>query len=161
MTSTAVTFVVKGVAQPKGNLRTRGYVDKAGEIHTRAYEAGKGARPWMQIVNRAAQDYAGGVYFGKHVAVRIAIAFFLPRPDLPKRFRRPVKKPDIDKLTRAVLDGLKGVVYHDDGQVVDLIVRKAFAMTEPHVRVVVDHAEPLDEITVQEDLFAGLEEIRR
>jgi Holliday junction resolvase RusA-like endonuclease len=46
------------------------------------------------------------------------------RPNIPAH---PATRPDIDKLTRAVLDALKtGRAYSDDGQVVDLIVRKRY-----------------------------------
>lgn len=39
----------------------------------------------------------------------------------------PASAPDIDKLTRAVLDSMTGIVFVDDGQVVDLRVSKRFA----------------------------------
>lgn len=32
----------------------------------------------------------------------------------------PTRRPDVDKLARAVLDALTGIVYHDDSQVVRL-----------------------------------------
>jgi Holliday junction resolvase RusA-like endonuclease len=34
----------------------------------------------------------------------------------------PAKRPDVDKLTRHVLDACKGVLYNDDGQIVRLTV---------------------------------------
>jgi crossover junction endodeoxyribonuclease RusA len=39
----------------------------------------------------------------------------------------PSVAPDIDKLVRAALDALTGVVFVDDGQVVELIATKAYA----------------------------------
>lgn len=38
----------------------------------------------------------------------------------------PSSKPDIDKLARAVLDALKGVAWHDDGQVTGAPAWKEF-----------------------------------
>lgn len=34
------------------------------------------------------------------------------------------KRPDLDKLARAVLDAMAGIVYRDDAQVVGLLARK-------------------------------------
>ena len=45
------------------------------------------------------------------------------RPSAPKQHLQP---PDIDKLTRAVLDGLTGVAYDDDAQVIGLAVSKSW-----------------------------------
>lgn len=72
--------------------------------------------------------------------VRVEITFLFARPAghfgrgtnaavlRPGAPAHPATRPDIDKLTRAVLDALKtGRAYTDDGQVVDLIVRKRYA----------------------------------
>ena len=61
--------------------------------------------------------------------IRIAVDFYLPRPKShPKRREIPhTKKPDLDKLARAVLDALTGVVYDDDAQVVALRCTKRHA----------------------------------
>lgn len=40
---------------------------------------------------------------------------------------RPTKKPDADNIAKAVLDALNGLAYHDDAQVVELHVSKAYA----------------------------------
>lgn len=47
-------------------------------------------------------------------------------PDDTEHFQAP----DIDKLTRAVLDSLTGVVYHDDKQVKELKIKKRWAKRE-------------------------------
>jgi Holliday junction resolvase RusA-like endonuclease len=39
----------------------------------------------------------------------------------------PTVPPDLDKLIRAVLDGLTGVAYKDDGQVVRITAVKIYA----------------------------------
>ncbi|QFY42969.1 RusA family crossover junction endodeoxyribonuclease [Candidatus Methylospira mobilis] len=38
----------------------------------------------------------------------------------------PTKKPDIDNIEKALLDGMNGVVWRDDVQVVDVIKSKRF-----------------------------------
>jgi len=49
----------------------------------------------------------------------------------------PAKRPDVDKYVRHVLDALKGVVYADDGQVVEVSAVKLFgdpARTEVEIQ---------------------------
>ena len=61
--------------------------------------------------------------------VAVFIQFYLPRPKtLPKKITLPAKRPDLDKLARAVLDGLtEGGAWLDDGQVVRLQAAKYYA----------------------------------
>lgn len=47
---------------------------------------------------------------------------------------RPCKKPDIDNVIKSVLDGLNGVAYEDDKQVVELHAEKYYDLT-PRVEV--------------------------
>lgn len=56
----------------------------------------------------------------------VALHFFLKRPGAPKYVTRPAKRPDLDKLTRAVLDAISGILYADDGQVVSIEAEKLF-----------------------------------
>jgi Holliday junction resolvase RusA-like endonuclease len=60
------------------------------------------------------------VFAPREIPVRVAITFVFEKPKTaPKGRTRPVVKPDIDKLTRACMDALTGVLYDDDSQVVD------------------------------------------
>lgn len=47
---------------------------------------------------------------------------------------RPTKKPDCDNIAKIILDALNGIAYHDDSQVVGLVVTKHYA-EEPRVEV--------------------------
>ena len=40
---------------------------------------------------------------------------------------KPAKKPDIDNLAKAILDGLNEIVFKDDAQIVSLHVTKVYA----------------------------------
>jgi len=57
---------------------------------------------------------------------RLTVCFRLARPKRSPR-ALPCVRPDLDKLVRAVLDALSGVLYRDDGQVVELIASKSYA----------------------------------
>lgn len=61
--------------------------------------------------------------------VRVDMEFYLPD-------RRRV---DLDNLSKAVLDGLKGVIFADDSQVVTLHLEKFYGSQNPGVDVVVNY----------------------
>lgn len=52
---------------------------------------------------------------------------------------RPTGRPDVDNFAKAVLDGLNGIVWRDDAQVVSLTATKYYA-DAPRVEVRVDTA---------------------
>lgn len=68
--------------------------------------------------------YAGPKHSGP-VAVRIDVYDALPK-SRPKRVEAEpnTAKPDADNVAKAVLDGLNGVAWEDDAQVVSLMVIK-------------------------------------
>jgi len=66
-----------------------------------------------------------------------------PRKRTPRpAYMRP-KRPDADNIAKAVLDAAQGILFHDDGQVVDLRVQKWYAAQGDTARV---------EVTVEEVL---------
>lgn len=69
------------------------------------------------------------------VGVDMELLFVFNRPKTVKR-DEPYVRPDLDKLIRAVLDGLTGVAYEDDQQVVRLTAQKAYGETEGvHIKI--------------------------
>ena len=126
---TIVTIKVSGEPAPQGSKRHVG--------GGRMIEASKKLPPWREAVRAEVQRTMverGLVPLEGPVICKVH--FFLPRPQghfgkrglLPSAPSFPWKKPDVDKLARAVLDGAKaGGVYRDDAQVIDLHVRKDYA----------------------------------
>lgn len=49
---------------------------------------------------------------------------------------RPVTKPDADNYAKGPLDAMKGIIWKDDGQIVDLIARK-FYSSKPRIEITV------------------------
>jgi Holliday junction resolvase RusA-like endonuclease len=87
-------------------------------------ESSRAVGPWREAVRTEVQR-AGGAQLAGPVAV--SVQFFLARP-ASRRDAYPAKRPDLDKLCRAILDGLKaGGAYRDDGQVVSLTAAKFWA----------------------------------
>ena len=54
---------------------------------------------------------------------------------------RPTKKPDIDNVTKSVLDALNGVAYKDDTQVAEVSVRKWWTAGSDRIDVLIENAE--------------------
>ncbi|MBM2884077.1 RusA family crossover junction endodeoxyribonuclease [Chromobacterium phragmitis] len=52
----------------------------------------------------------------------------------------PTKKPDADNVQKAIFDGMNGVVWVDDVQACDIVVRKRYGAT-PGVEVVVQEIQ--------------------
>jgi crossover junction endodeoxyribonuclease RusA len=60
--------------------------------------------------------------------VRVRIVFNRSRPKSKrKKAMYAATRPDIDKLARAVLDAMTGIVFIDDAQVAGLIAEKRYA----------------------------------
>lgn len=120
----ALEFTVFGKPQPQGS--SRAFVTRGGRAVVTSDNPN--LKDWRQQVGMAAQaapGYAGALIEGP---VRVSAAFHLSRPkSRPKREQQPDRKPDLDKLARALLDGITGVVIRDDAQVCRLEVTKLYA----------------------------------
>ena len=66
-------------------------------------------------------------------AVKLEIDFYVKKPIKCKR-KYPTIKPDIDNQIKSILDGLNGIAYHDDKQVVDIKASKFYA-DEDYVKI--------------------------
>jgi crossover junction endodeoxyribonuclease RusA len=121
-TDFALDLFVPGKPAPQGSKRHVG-----GGVMV---ESSKAVAPWRTTVAwHAAQAYRLAPLDG---AVWVSLLFVMPRPAAtPKRSTpQAVKRPDLDKLTRAVFDALSGVVWRDDSQVVQLVASKRLASLE-------------------------------
>jgi crossover junction endodeoxyribonuclease RusA len=141
ISSRVVAFDVYGVPAPKGSTKAMPHRATGRIIVT---ETNKHTRPWAALVTDAAKQAAGGaIAFTRGAAVHLTVTFILPRPaSLPKRVQHHTKKPDLDKLTRALKDALTGVVWQDDSQVVHVAAHKRYAGLDemPGARVAVEQA---------------------
>ena len=85
---------------------------------------------WRHAINDEARHATNGTSPATG-PVTIEAHFTIPKPaSTPKRRRTwPIKtrSGDLDKLARAALDAMTGVVYTDDAQVIDLHVTKDLA----------------------------------
>lgn len=132
------TFV-PGTPAPQGSKR---YVGNGINI-----ESSKKVKPWRaDIREHFLACYDQPPMTG---AVAVQLEFVMPRPaSAPKRSTPPaIKRPDLDKLARAVLDAIGSAgAWTDDARVTDLHARKRLAEIGevPGVHIVVsDLSSPL------------------
>ena len=132
----------------RGNPAAQGSHKYVGHRKGRAVlvESSKRLPKWREAVQDAALQRLDPIPAG--VPVRVEIHFVMPRPkSLPKSRPTPpaVKRiGDLDKLCRAILDGLDGPAYADDSQVTVLVADKRIAEPgeEPGARINVEALEP-------------------
>jgi len=128
----ALTFTLQGIPQPKGSTRAfvrggRAFVT-SDNPHVAEWARDLALAAW-------AARRADGVGEPSLDAIVIEAWFYFPPPiKLPPGRVFPTVRPDIDKCARALLDALTGVLYRDDGQVVDLLARKRYS-ERPRVEV--------------------------
>lgn len=84
---------------------------------------------WRDVVAWTARDAMAGRDLVEDGPVYVMATFSLSRPkSAPKRRVCPTTKPDVDKLSRGLLDALTGVCWRDDSQVVGLTVSKRYCV---------------------------------
>lgn len=130
ITSWSFQLFVPGRPAPQGSKRHVG--------NGIMVESSKAVAPWRTTVAwHVSQVWNLGPVEG---ALAVTFEFIMPRPtSLPKKRGTPphTKRPDIDKLSRAVMDALSDVAWRDDSQVVDMHPTKRYAEIEETPGVVI------------------------
>lgn len=117
---------VPGIPKPQGSKRA--FVNPKTNRAVIVEDNTK-TRDWRADVKVFARETMAGMPL-LDGPIAITLQFVLPRPkSTPKTKPTPpaVKKPDLDKLSRAIFDALTGTVYTDDSQVVSIYATKRIA----------------------------------
>lgn len=121
-----VRFTVLGAPVGKGRSRSRIATTKDGHQFTTHYTPAK-TRNYELNVRMEFQRQCPGVRFPDDSALEMSVKIFKPIPkSMTKKNRarveakelRPGNKPDISNIIKAIEDGLNGVAYKDDSQIV-------------------------------------------
>lgn len=136
--SMMITFKVDGVPVPKGRAR---YVRRGNHISTYTPEK---TRTYETLIKDAARQAMGGSEpLDTPVSLYLYIRVPIPASATKKRLQaiadgseKPIKKPDASNILKSVEDGMNGVVYHDDSQIINIHVTKVFS-SEPGVDICV------------------------
>ena len=123
-----VSFTVRGVPVPQGSKRALVHrstgravvIEQGGQRHKDWRQDVKAAARWAMIWDTVSVPFTG--------PVGVSICFTVPKPKSAPKTRRtwPDKRPDLDKLVRAILDAITGEVIADDAQVVQLLASKVY-----------------------------------
>jgi len=111
-----ISFSAEGTPVPQGSMK---HIGNGRMIHSRATELAT----WRALVALAAKQ-AGCKPIDSPII--ISMRFRLKRPKTVKR-DHPTVPPDLDKLVRGVNDGLTGVAFTDDSQIVQLTASKIYS----------------------------------
>jgi Holliday junction resolvase RusA-like endonuclease len=133
-----IHFQVEG--DPKGKGRPR--FSRAGKF-TRVY-TDKQTLDYEALIKFFAAEAMGSTdLLETPVSVYLYIRHAVPQSYSKKRteaclsgLEQPCKKPDIDNIAKTYLDGMNGVIFKDDTQVIDLHVKKVYS-TVPGVDVMI------------------------
>lgn len=144
-----IAFTVIGHPEPAGSKRavpTRREWRSVPGVRWQVLDANKKAEPWKDVVAVTAR----GAMLSNRLQVFegplvVEMTFYRHRPGShwnkkglsPEglRYPFPIAKPDVLKLARGVEDALTGIVYGDDNQIVDEILRKRFCPPGDRERV--------------------------
>jgi crossover junction endodeoxyribonuclease RusA len=136
----SVAFHVAGNPMPKGSFTRmpNGAMLPAGTTASR-----KRFADWRTDIRNDAM-HAMEDRMPSRNAIRLLCEFQLPYPQSSIRkwqwgWWPNIKQPDVDKLLRALLDALTGIVWVDDSQVCFVNVNKVYAWNgKPGAHIVVD-----------------------
>jgi len=128
ITEPAVEFFIPGIPVQQGS---KSGFSRAGSTSVQMTDQNKAKlKPWRHTVATHADR---GITFDRPVSVELT--FVMPKPKRP-RWTTPAVKPDIDKLARALLDGLTdGGLVADDARVVRLLCVQEYAEADNPVGV--------------------------
>jgi Holliday junction resolvase RusA-like endonuclease len=133
------SFIVKG----KGNAADRAVTTSANP-NLKGWEAN--IRSELQCVMAHTDRALLDDIFRAPVAV--TLVFHLYRPKSAKRDAEPTRRPDLDKLARAAIDALNGVLFKDDSQVIAIGARKRYATSATRLDILVESWAPIHTLAV-------------
>ncbi len=122
-------FVVVGIAAPQGSKTA--FV-RGGRVSL--VESCARVKPYRALVSLAASQARKEPPTRLPVGIGITFVFVRPKSHYTSKGELRAGapsfpgKPDVDKLCRAVLDALTGILYHDDAQVVSLNASKRYGV---------------------------------
>lgn len=124
-----VKFTVLGRPQPQGSVRAFMVKGKP-----RLTSDNPKMKPWRQdagwLAAQAGQRAGWKMGDEQIEPVNVTARFTFARPKSASKRREHTVKPDIDKLGRALLDAMTGILYADDSQVVSLMLSKRYGLPE-------------------------------
>ncbi|KYG89014.1 hypothetical protein A0U40_13385 [[Bacillus] sp. KCTC 13219] len=131
-----IQFVIPGKVQAQERPR----FSRAGKgVRTHDAPKSRNYKEWVRLIamqNKPPEPLQG--------ALRLEVDIYVMPPKKyhtkPKQALincgelRPVTKPDADNLVKGIKDGMNGIIWGDDAQIVELVARKWYSM-EPRAEI--------------------------
>ncbi|MEE6636920.1 RusA family crossover junction endodeoxyribonuclease [Limosilactobacillus pontis] len=129
------------------------------QARPRATRFGRGIRLYdlepVHVYKKQLAESARFMYKGELLTgpLKVTIRFYreIQRSESKKRHRlkaqgaiRPTKKPDLDNYIKSTLDGLNGVLWTDDNEIVELHTGKYYS-DQPRVEIEVEEEKEAEE----------------
>lgn len=129
-----VSLTVQGRPQPQGSAKA--FIPK-GWNRAVVTTDNKKLKPWRQdVASQAMLAMEGRPVI--ETAVSVECRFFFLRPkSVKKSVIDKTTKPDLDKLVRGIFDGLTGICFRDDAQVVCVDAVKTFTEQDERAEITV------------------------
>ena len=130
------TFIIDGEPVAKGRPR----FTRQGHTYTPKKTADYEKKIKKELKEQGAEPYEKGV------PLKVEVTFYkghLKSWTKKQVFQAedgsllPVKRPDLDNYVKAILDGANEILWHDDSQIVDLLLYKRYDKT-PRVEIKVN-----------------------
>ena len=132
-------YTINVLGEPMGKQRPRA-TSFGG--HTRIYTPSKTLSYEARFAHEFKEKYPEAKPLTGPIAVEVKVWFGLKKADYNSKGKPnkhglaklvgeelPTKKPDADNILKAVLDGLNGIAFVDDSQVVAVNVQKRYDLT--------------------------------
>jgi crossover junction endodeoxyribonuclease RusA len=132
-------FFASGIPRPKGSAKA--FVRNGHAAICQDNDSDQ--KVWATQIVAAARVAEVPLYAAP---VSIAVSFYLPRPQThygSKGLKATapalsIRKPDLDKLLRCVLDALTGIAYEDDARIARVIGTKFYADPRPGAAITIE-----------------------
>lgn len=143
-----IEFFVEGRPAPKGSFRVVTQRKGRRLMKPRVLKDSAKTYEWEEAVGWYARSAWRGPPFDEPLSVELNFVVARPKAHygkrgvLPSAPLYPAVAPDLDKLVRATLDGMEGIVFVNDSRVVCLSASKRYGLGDARTgcRVAVEHA---------------------
>jgi len=149
----SINLWVPGTPATAGSKKPFTFRDKkTGKIRALMAPDSKRQKPWMAKVSVVAMENYKAAPLRGYITLRVDFCFARPKSHYgsgknhdqvkPSAPRYHTQKPDLDKLLRAAMDAMTGIVWHDDCQIVRYEdVRKFWVTGRPGAAIWIEWEE--------------------
>ena len=138
-------YVFDIVPEPQGRPR---FARRGKFVQT--YDPPKSKKFKIELAELARKESTEQTFYAsKHVPIEVNLRFYIPllksfnknkREMALNGYLRPPKRPDLDNYIKGTLDGLNGIFWEDDGQIVELHAGKYYS-DKPRIEMEIKEME--------------------